>query len=392
MNWPACFCSMLTLHSVPDVRSFYPHLEYTLESCRRVSSLPERTRRDLACTLVEASRFPPMKWRRLMLRHATKLMQDLDDWQLHAGLAASQCLYDRLSRLDMKEATRKLDLVEGPSRIDRRTNFNMGQIALQRALNCVQFEELTAAEKTLLAWEPLKNDASPSEVAVSVRKYILLGRISRLQGDFVSSKDRLQRARRAAIQERTIKFDEAWGDLTCELADSLRELGEYSEAEQYLVEEQSRRCRTDSRAQSDPAVELSLAEALFAQERYDKAEQLCSAMRSRTLLRLPKLRLHITLAKIRQLQLDYAGAVPEWAAALAAIREFPLTNGRATRIIIRSMCHCLSHLGESTILAQSRSQMESIDALAKPGGTYYWIPGLWRWEEYLSQLDVRSHM
>ncbi len=132
-------------------------------------------------------------------------------------------------------------------------------------------------------------------------------------------------------------------------------------------------------------LELSLAESLFAQERFGEAEQLCLEIQSRSgLLKLEKLRLHITLAKIHQTNSDNERALTRWSGAMEAVGKFTMTNGRTTRIIVMSICDTLGCLGQTWLVHASLQQVASLDNLA--GGIEYWIAGLRHWVLYPAYL------
>lgn len=108
------------------------------------------------------------------------------------------------------------------------------------------------------------------------------------------------------------------------------------------------------------------------------------------LLKFEKLRLHITLAKIRHVQSDKESALSYWKEAMEEIGKFQLTNGRTTRIIVISICDALKGLGQTSLLDEYMKQLESLDKMMKPGGTQYWIAGMWHWSEYLECRSSRS--
>jgi hypothetical protein len=144
-------------------------------------------------------------------------------------------------------------------------------------------------------------------------------------------------------------------------------------------------------------LELSLAEVLFAQRRFEEAEQLCLDVQSRPdLLKFERLRLYVTLAKLHHVVCDYDGASRSWADALVAVRKFPNENC-ATRIIISSVCDILSRQGgpspNSQLLDQSRQHLYILDEREKPGGFRCWIAGMRHWAEYLlSEDSIRSRL
>lgn len=77
---------------------------------------------------------------------------------------------------------------------------------------------------------------------------------------------------------------------------------------------------------------------------------------------------------------------------MRAIRKFRLTNGRTTRIIVMSIVDTLRCQIDPSLVRDSLNQVATLDQLAKPGGTLYWIAGLRHWSEYLESRDLRGRM
>lgn len=361
-----------------------------------VEQLPHVKRAELALSLVEASRFLDMSWRRLATERAAVIADGLGDHYLLSRLAQSRCTLSRIAgRMDQAVRSLRDIAPAGPAQLsdtmDERLHAAIGQTAIQEALNCVQVEDLSGGKAALESWTPLRRQPSPMEETVRFRTALLLGKILRLQGDFEGALTHLQEAWETTQQLTDLVFDEDMRDAVCELADTLRELDRPACAERHLRGELTQRQHFFT-SRGGSLVELSLAEALFAQKRLDEAEDVCLLVQSRpALLKLEKLRLHITLAKIRHMRSDYAGALSSWSEAMKAIGKFPRTNGRATRIIVISICDTLKIMGHSELLDKSLKQVASLDELAKPGAAEYWIAGLRHWLEYI-QSRRQSHV
>lgn len=280
--------------------------------------------------------------------------------------------------------------VQPKAEVDKRMNSALGQATIQRSLNCIQVEDLKTAKKLLEQWTPLDQNSSPIEQVTVFRKELLLGRVLRFLGVFKESLLHLDQARETAEHGKDLLFDEDLCDLTCEHADTLRELDDPGAAEHHLRAEIARRGQKGL-SSGRPRLEISLAEALFAQEHFQEAERLCLDIQSRPgLLKFEKLRLHITLAKIRHVQSDKESALSYWQEAMEEIGKFQLTNGRTTRIIVISICDALKDLGQTSLLNEYMKQLESLGKMMKPGGTMYWIAGMRHWSEYLECRSSRS--
>lgn len=165
-------------------------------------------------------------------------------------------------------------------------------------------------------------------------------------------------------------------------------------AERHLRAEITRRHQNGVTHSGGCLLQLSLAESLFAQGRLEDAHELCSDIESHPkLLKLERLRLHIVLAKLYHVKSECESALSHWSGAMMTMSKFQRTNGRATRILVLSICDVLSHLGQNWLIRESEEQLASLDQLARPGGIHYWIAGLRHWIDYLqSQNSLRSRM
>lgn len=346
--------------------------------------MPASTRADLVLTLIEASRFPNMVWKPFAIGQAEVAARDLEDSYLHFCIAQSQSRLGQIAG-NMGQAVSSLgDLSQGrlSSTVDKRMHSAIGQATIQYSLNCVQAEDIPGAKRSLENWSPL-NQPSPMEEVVLFRKDMMLGRLLRFQGEFAESLAHLEKSRKTAEERRVLTSEEDLCDLTCDLADTLRELDNPATAERHLRAEITRRDRNCICSPGQSLLELSLAEALFAQERFKEAERLCLDVQSRpSLLDFEELRLHITMAKIRHVESDYEGALSCWSGAMKAIGKFHMTNGRSTRIIVLSICDTLRRLGQTWLVDASLKEAASLEELAKPRDAQYWIAGMRHWLEY----------
>lgn len=107
------------------------------------------------------------------------------------------------------------------------------------------------------------------EQVVALRMNMILGRVPRFEGLFDDSRTRLETS--YALMERLhdLDFAEDRRDLTCDMADALRELDEFQAAETYVRNELA---RWDAQPQGSAfygrwLLEACLAEVLFAQGR-----------------------------------------------------------------------------------------------------------------------------
>ncbi|EFQ36734.1 uncharacterized protein GLRG_11841 [Colletotrichum graminicola M1.001] len=239
------------------------HVAHTLTAVREhdgYESLSMSDRVDIVLTLIKASQFPGMEWKRLAVSQAKATMCGLQD----------------------------------------------------QALDLFQNEDLSSAMDTLKEWR-LTKPASSTKEAVLFRMNLLRGKILRFQGKFQDSLECLSKSRCAAEQLGELHFDEDATDLVVEVADTVIELNDPIRAEQLLKEQLERQYYTPA---ARALLSLSLAESLFAQQRFLEADRLCRDVESQQLSKMARLRLCITAATLR---------------------------GHATRIIYVSLCNVLKH-------------------------------------------------
>lgn len=279
---------------------------------------------------------------------------------------------------------------------NQRDNAAMGHVALQRALNSIQVDDLTQAEQFLDQWRHLGDDEpSPMEHVVYFRRGVMLGRISRALGRFAEAHTHLKRSYDLAAQQHDLIFDEDRRDLISELADTLLELDKPYAAESYLRMEFARRSQgmEDSAKSGKSLLEAAMAEVLFAQGRTKEAQHVCSQAEARwdELMKLGKFRICIVRAKIHHSRSDHAAAIGYWDMALQQASTFPGKTGRTTRKLVVFRRESRRALGLADTEGFERYTDPST-APAKPGGTIYWIAGLRHWENYLRLEAARIRM
>lgn len=347
------------------------------------------TRTDLTLTLIEASRFPNTQWKRFAIDQAKEVMGTLNDEYLRSCIAQRECLLFRIAG-ELDQAVHALANVSGQSQLevgtDKRMQAGLGQTVIQRALNHVQVDELTMANKVLDAWRPLYEIPSRIEEVVLFRKLLILGKISRYQGNFQDSLAYLERSKNTADQRRDLFFDEDRCDLICNLADTLLELDNPVKAEHCLRTEIAR--QGSDRSFAVRLLKLALSESLFAREKYSQAEALSLEVQScPSLSKMEKLRLSITRAKLCHVKSDLEGAFRHWTEAILVVGRFTMTSGHTTRTILLSICDILRQQGCHELELQSRGQFDALGKMAGPAGAMYWIAGLRHWLSYLQSKD-----
>lgn len=353
--------------------------------------LPTATRTDFMLTLIEAFRFPDMAWKYFAIGQAELAAGRLKDTHLRLCIGQTKAVLGRLSG-NMDEAVSSLqDLVlsDPATVISKRVRCEVGVAIIQRSLNCIQIADLSTAQKLLEDWNPHDADPSPLEKILSFRKYSLLGRVMRLQGNFDKALKLLKAAHQASRMPSELVFDEDLRDLTCDLADTLRELDAPVAGEEYLRAEIIRRTERPDPLPGKSLLELSLAEALFAQERYEETNEICVDIESRaSLLKYERLRVNVILAKLSHMRSEFEAALSRWSEAMQALQEFSLVDGQVQNIISASMADVLDAQGHNWLTKES-PRKASLTELAKPEGVPHWIAGFRQWADYLQSRGTK---
>ncbi|KAF4342540.1 hypothetical protein FBEOM_3516 [Fusarium beomiforme] len=370
----------------PVVKSFLPHLHHVAEAFHdSFDELPTATRTDFMLTLIEAFRFPDMAWKYFAVGQAELAAGRLKDTHLRLCIGQTKAVLGRLSG-NMDEATGSLqDFITNDlaAATNKRIRCEVGVAIIQRALNSIQVADLSTAQKLLEDWNPLGDNPSPLEEILSFRKHSLLGRVMRLQGNLDNSLKLLKIAHEVSQKQSELVFDEDLRDLTCDLADTLRELDEPVTSEGYLRTEIVRRTERPDPLPGKSLLELALAEALFAQERYGETEEICLDIESRaSLLKYERLRVYVILAKLSHIRSDYEVALSRWSEAMQSLQEFSLVDGQVQTIVSASMADVLDAQGHNWLTRES-PRRASLNELAKPEGVPYWIAGFRQWADYL---------
>ena len=101
-----------------------------------------------------------------------------------------------------------------------------------------------------------------------------------------------------------------------------------------------------------------------------------------------KLRLYITLAKLRHLESDWERAFEHWTQALVALNKFPPTSGLTTRVVYLSICDILHRQGRYELELKSRVDVAGLERLSQGSEAKHWIAGLRHWLAFLGSRDA----
>lgn len=331
-----------------------------------------------------------MAWKHDSIAQAHKAMAGVEDWYLASRFASVKSTFYRLDQQHEAavQVIRAFHDLKQPDSKNQMENSAIGFISLQQALNYIQVEEHPKAQQILIEWRPIGHEPSLMEQVVAFRMNMILGKILRFQGQFDDSLTRLKTSYALMEGLHDFTFDEDRRDLTCDMADTLRELDEPEVAETYVRNEIARwGASAHVKAYSGISfLEACLAEILFAQGQMNDAERICSDLLSRSrLFKFGRLRACVILAKVHQVRGDRVKAAEYWGKTMNAMGQWAVSNGLTARVVMLSMekLGCLPPEG----LNRSMQQREFLVTLANPGAMRYWIAGMRHWEKYLATLS-----
>ncbi|OJJ52119.1 hypothetical protein ASPSYDRAFT_95826 [Aspergillus sydowii CBS 593.65] len=377
-------CSSETLMNILklDTTLLIPHIRHTLEEAQRYNSLaniPSIVKTDMALSLIESSRFSNMEWKRFAISQVAGLASSLDDRYTQSCLVQRQCVLHRLSgKTDLD-----VPILPDTGNADVRLHAALGHTLIQAALNHIQRDELSKAVYSLEKWRP-SQQPSAMEYVVCFRQNLIFGKIFRYQGQFSESLSCLKISRNIAQVAQDLTFREDTCELTCNIADTYLELKKPAKAEVCL--------RAEMKYQdSNQALLVVLADALFAQGKFAEADTLCLSLQPPLKLkRVERLRLSIVRAKLSHVRNRFDEAFSYWTVAMDNLRLFNLASGHTTCMILRSQCDILRRQGYFKLENDSKKQLEDLKECAGSDGARYWIAGLRQWLDYLGSGSTQT--
>ncbi|KAF5978425.1 hypothetical protein FCOIX_5938 [Fusarium coicis] len=357
-------------HKLPaDVKLFWSYTAMVL-TC---GAIPWKS---LTPVLVEASRLPypqlRLKWREFAIDEAEKSTRGLPYCHhLHIAQARSQ-----LKRLqgDYEGARKVLDTHNRESDVEPTAssamrNFADGLIAIQRCLNYLQRDEISAAIHSLRAWVP---GSTPMAAAVMFQSTLLLAKCLRFRGQFLESQTELTELLKVEHGNPDLDFEEYRRDWAYESAACLIEQDFPEEeanhnllkAEHSLREELNRMKSKLITYPKDVPLQLLLAECFFAQGKHSEAEEICHNLTCE--LKFDQLHCQIILAKINhakhlaetitnclepgELRTLRDKALTHWMAAGKLITSMSQNEGHSSLAVYLSLMNLVNELEEEAII------------------------------------------
>lgn len=367
-----------------------------IEKHEQDRELPITAQNDLVLSLLAASELPG-KWKAPAITRAKGLSQNIRDYYVRACVAHRESTRHRVlvdpdsSRQAISNFFRDTNLLNDDQlgKVSPKVHAQHGHLTVSSALNSIQREEFNQAIDELESWNPSSPEyPSAMDRVVLYHINITRGKVLRYQGCFHSALRCLMTSLRLAELEDL--YDEVKCDLLCNIGDVYSELNDPDSAKLLLQAELNRlHHRGDNSSAESRLLELSLAEAFMRQGLHDDAKALYLKVKaghkvSPDLTRVGKLRLSLGLARISHMRFQWDDALNYWTEALAIVSKFTLRNGHTSAVILYSMSHVLTKLGDFEWSQRYWGEMERIEGVAGPGGCQFWIAGLRSyWYDYV---------
>lgn len=315
--------------------------------------------RELASTLIAASRFSNANWKAEAISRARKLLEDKNDLYLHAWLAYRESSILRMSgKHEESETALQLFLRRVSSDKDEkltpRLNSHRGDLIISYSENLIRQGKFPEAKAELTEWTPLRAEHSTLERITLRARDITLGKVLRFQGLFREALDLLESVMRDSLLDDFFEGSGWYRALVSGIAELYCEVNQPSDAERLLLRElEPMRERKTQDISTGRRLQLSLAEVYLLQHRYTEAESLlhalqrafsCSGAPDYT-TQVNSFRVWISLARISHLQLHWEEALPRWKNALVVLEQIGLGGGFNAGIVRCSMAHILMMTG-----------------------------------------------
>ncbi|KAI9856193.1 MAG: hypothetical protein M1813_009210 [Trichoglossum hirsutum] len=399
---------LLVCHSFPRYAYFeplygdlgrrqLPHVRRILkeyDALARESQVSTPVKRELASTLLSATRFWDKEWKHEALGFVKDLLQGDIDCYIHAEAAHRESAISRLFG-DLKASNQSLEgfihstVVPGHDEgleTDSRWNAHRGDLVVSFAENLIQGDEgdaLSRAKGELYEWQPISPESpSTMERLVLRSRDRTLGRILRDEGRFQEAFTHFERVLEESEGDDLYKSTGWFPVLLSNIAELHCELHRPAGARDILQPALADLTRKNWQDVSyGRRLQLSMAESLIQCGSYDEAEEYLRNLQ-RIYEDLPNpdmpsraghFRVWAGLARMSHLGSRWDEALVRWGQALKKWEDCGFGEGSVSGVIHYSIAHILLELGN---LKESQEAVELAQANLGRGPRRFWIVGL----------------
>ena len=359
-------------------------------------------RRELAATLLAASRFSDSSWKMEALARAKELLKNDPDRFLNAWLTYRESVLLRMSGrqaesdrcLEAFVQSNVLSSRDKKSEDTPRYNAQRGELVISFAENMIREGKHKEAQNELNEWSPLDlNEPSALERIIARARNITLGKALRYQGRFQEAVELLEKVLAESQTDDCFDGTGWYRVLLSGIADLYCELGRPCDAEQLLQQELEPMTQMGTQdIATGRRLRMSLAEAFFQKNIPDKAEEILLSLKAvfETMTRpdyatqIVFFRVRVALARVYHRQARWNEAQSYWAQALGVSECLKMDVGFHAGIIRYSIAHALHVQGEREksheMLLEAKQNLASEPRV-------FWIAGFSsQWHDYIVRV------
>ncbi|TGZ78640.1 TPR repeat-contain NB-ARC [Ascodesmis nigricans] len=361
-------------------------------------------RRQLAATLLAASRFSEPSWKMEALDRAKLLLKDDADQYLNAWLSyRGSCILRMAGK--QSESERILEaFVQSKSQLAHdggsdglgtpRYNAQRGELIVSFAENMIRRGQLDEAKSELCEWSALDPVAPSTFERIILRaRDITLGKVLRYQGNFTEAFMLLNEVLEGSPTDDCFEGSGWYRVLLSGVAELHTELGRPVEAERLLTQEL--KLMKESGSQEIAVcrrLRISLAETFLERGMFSEATEILSVLstiyksmdKPDHATKINHLRVQVSLARVSHLQSHWTEALELWNEALAFSARLKVDFGFSAGMMRFSKGHALHVLGKTE---ESHELMKEARKLMDAEPRILWIAGFCtRWWTYVTGL------
>jgi tetratricopeptide (TPR) repeat protein len=353
--------------------------------------VPTALKHEMAHCLLSASRFLDHSWKIECIDRTKDLLAGLDDCYMNAAFMHRKSALLRLqgkrqeSQDTLEQFVHAVVLPEHDSGIesDARWNAQRGYLVVSYAENLIQADQLAAAEKELLAWEPLNPGlSSMMECLVLRSRNTNIGRVLRDRGAFPESLSFFEGLHQDTLFD--VHYDHTGhrriiisniADLYCELNRGLDAVLFVKAELDYMTDQGTENISSGRR------LKLCLAEGYLRSQRTQEAHEVLSNVKEALdvipnpdmLAKYGIFRAYCGFAQISHMEGDYRRAQELWTQALEAGQHCGWDMDYPMNIVRYSLAHAFFELDDTE---QSLQNLQSAKESLSRQGQKYWSVGL----------------
>lgn len=378
-----------------------PHLLRILSEHDKLSSVedPIKFPRELATTILVASRFLDKSWKFEAIERAKDLLDGDQDPYMNAYLTNRSSSVFRMTGMKDKSNQVLQEFVQSTVLLghghgweeDPRHNALRGELIISYTQNLIRQGKLQQAENELSEWSALDMDnPSTLEKITSRARDITLGKVLRFQGKFKEALQLVEKVLENSHSDNNFEGTGWYRVLVSGVAELYCELGREKEAESLLLNEL--KPMTEKGAQdvsNGKRLQRSLAETYIGRKMFPEAEQVLLHLKdlntSKSNLAPPDnlglYRIWVSLARVAHLQSHWSQALEYWSEGLLVAERVQMGGGFNAGLVRYSMAHALRKTGDRT---KSKEMLEEAQENMSSESCIYWCPCFHsRWREYI---------